>query len=71
MNQHQLIKLGDIDMKFFWNKLADSYFNKIEEGTLHVTYSNGKKKTYGNGELPEISIIIKKSRMFKEVVFVW
>lgn len=54
-------------MKFFWNKLADSYFNKIEEGTLHVTYSNGKKKTYGNGELPEISIIIKKSRMFKRL----
>lgn len=54
-------------MKKFWNKLADNYFSRIEEGTLHVTYSNGNKKSYGNGTLPELSMDIKKSRMFKRL----
>ncbi|HQR74143.1 MAG TPA: cyclopropane-fatty-acyl-phospholipid synthase family protein [Sulfurovum sp.] len=54
-------------MKKFWNKLGDSYFSRIELGTLHVTYSNGTQKTYGNGELPEISMDIKKSRFFKRL----
>ncbi len=54
-------------MKKFWNKLGHSYFSRIETGTLHVTYSNGTLKTYGNGELPEISMDIKKSRFFKRL----
>ena len=54
-------------MKKFWNKLGDSYFSRIETGTLHVTYSNGTQKTYGNGGLPEISMDIKKSRFFKRL----
>ncbi len=54
-------------MKKFWNKLGDSYFSRIEVGTLHVTYSNGTQKTYGNGGLPQISMDIKKSRFFKRL----
>lgn len=54
-------------MNLLWNKLGDKYLRGIEQGTLHVTYSNGSKKTYGNGEVPTTDLIIHKSRFFKRL----
>jgi len=54
-------------MKVLWNKLGDKYLNGIEQGTLHVTFSNGRKKTYGNGEAPTTDLTIHKSRFFKRL----
>lgn len=54
-------------MKAFWNKLGDKYLSGIEQGTLHVTFSNGNKKTYGNGEDPIADINIYKSQFFKRL----
>jgi cyclopropane-fatty-acyl-phospholipid synthase len=54
-------------MKAFWNKLGDKYLSGIEQGTLHVTFSNGNKKTYGNGEDPIADINIHKSQFFKRL----
>jgi cyclopropane-fatty-acyl-phospholipid synthase len=54
-------------MKVLWNKLGDKYLNGIEHGTLHVTFSNGKKRTYGNGEEPKTDLTIHKSRFFKRL----
>lgn len=54
-------------MKVFWNKLGDKYLSGIKQGTLHVTFSNGSKKTYGNGEDPIADLNIHKSRFFKRL----
>ncbi len=54
-------------MKAFWNKLGDKYLSGIEQGTLHVTFCNGNKKTYGNGQDPIADLNIYKSRFFKRL----
>lgn len=54
-------------MKGFWNILGDKYLKRIEEGTLEVTYSDGTKKIYGNGEMPKTNLVIHHSRFFKRV----
>jgi len=56
-------------MKGLWNKLGDKYLSGIELGTLNVTYSNGIKKTYGNGEYPKADLHIHNSQMFKRMSF--
>lgn len=54
-------------MRAFWNKLGDKYLSGIEQGTLHVTYSNGSKKTYGNGQSPKADLYIHNSQIFKRM----
>jgi len=54
-------------MNTFWNKLGDKYFTKITEGTLHVTYSDGTQKSYGNGQAPKVDMTINKSQFFKRM----
>ena len=54
-------------MRAFWNKLGDKYLSGIQQGTLHVTYSNGSKKTYGNGQSPKADLYIHNSQIFKRM----
>ena len=54
-------------MNVLWNKLGDNYLSGIEQGTLHVTYSDGTKKTYGNGEMPRADLKVYKSKLFKRM----
>ena len=54
-------------MNVLWNKLGDKYLSGIEQGTLHVTYSDGTKKTYGNGEMPRADLKVYKSKLFKRM----
>ncbi len=54
-------------MSAFWNRLGDKYLSRIENGTLHVTFSDGEQKVYGNGQAPKADIHIDKSRVFKRV----
>ncbi len=54
-------------MRVFWNKLGDKYLSGIEQGTLHVTYSDGIQKTYGNGQLPKADLHIHNSQIFKRM----
>ena len=54
-------------MKALWNKLGDKYLSRIEQGTLNVTYSNGSKKTYGNGQSPKADLHIHNSQVFKRM----
>lgn len=64
--QHK-IKLGDIKMKTFWNKMGHKYLQKIEVGTLNVTYPTGERQTYGNNSLPVVDITINSSDFFKRL----
>ena len=54
-------------MRVFWNKLGDKYLSGIEQGTLHVTYSDGIQKTYGNGQSPKADLQIHNSQFFKRI----
>lgn len=54
-------------MNALWNKLGDKYLSGIEQGTLHVTYSDGTQKTYGNGENPKADLRVYKSQLFKRM----
>lgn len=54
-------------MRVFWNKLGDKYLSGIEQGTLHVTYSDGIQKTYGNGQSPKADLHIYNSQIFKRM----
>ena len=54
-------------MRVFWNKLGDKYLSGIEQGTLHVTYSDGIQKTYGNGQSPNADLHIHNSQIFKRM----
>ena len=54
-------------MRVFWNKLGDKYLSGIEQGTLHVTYSDGIEKTYGNGQSPKADLHIHNSQIFKRM----
>lgn len=54
-------------MNGFWNKLGDKYLRGIKEGTLDVSFSDGTKKTYGNGQLPKAELMIENSRFFKRM----
>ena len=54
-------------MRVFWNKLGDKYLSGIEQGTLHVTYSDGIQKTYGNGQSPKADLHIHNSQIFKRM----
>lgn len=54
-------------MRVFWNKLGDKYLSGIEQGTLHVTYSDGIQKTYGNGQSPKADLYIHNSQIFKRM----
>ena len=54
-------------MKVLWNKLGDKYLSGIEQGTLHVTYTNGVTKVYGNGQSPKADLHINNSRLFKRM----
>lgn len=56
-------------MKGLWNRFGDKYLQKIEEGTLQVTYPDGSIHTYGNNEKPIISLTIHKSAFFKRLAF--
>lgn len=67
MNQQQTIKLGDIKMQGFWNKLAHKYFKGIEEGDLTVTYSDGTNMKYGNGELPQSHLTLHNNNFVKRL----
>ena len=54
-------------MKALWNKLGKKYLSGIEQGTLHVTFNDGSKKTYGNGQSPRTDLKIHKSQLFKRM----
>lgn len=54
-------------MKALWNKLGKKYLSGIEQGTLHVTFNDGSKKTYGNGQSPRADLKIHKSQLFKRM----
>jgi cyclopropane-fatty-acyl-phospholipid synthase len=56
-------------MKGFWNKIGDRYLRGIQEGTLHVTFSDGSRRTYGNGEYPKADIHVKNDKLFKRLTF--
>ncbi|MBT8348871.1 MAG: class I SAM-dependent methyltransferase, partial [Sulfurovum sp.] len=54
-------------MNGFWNRLGDKYLNGIQKGTLEVTYHDGSKITYGNGELPKADLQLKNGDLFKRL----
>ena len=54
-------------MNGFWNKLGDKYLQGIKEGTLEVTYSDGTKIIYGNGESPKADVQLNNSAFFKRL----
>jgi len=54
-------------MKSFYKKMGDKYLNKIEVGTLHVTYPCGEKRTYGNNSEPVVDIRINSVDFFKRL----
>lgn len=54
-------------MKAFWNKLGDEYLSKITQGSLEVTFCNGKTKKYGNGETPKAKLILHNADLFRRL----
>ncbi len=47
--------------------MGDKYLNKIEIGTLNVTYPTGEKSTYGDGGLPVVNVAIHSGDLFKRL----
>ena len=56
-------------MKGFWNKLGDKYLQKIELGTLQVTYPDGTEVIYGNNDAPRVKVKIHSSSFFRRLAF--
>jgi len=56
-------------MKGFWNKLGDKYLQKIELGTLQVTYPDGTEVIYGNNDVPRVNVVIHSSDFFRRLAF--
>lgn len=56
-------------MKGFWNKIGDKYLQKIELGTLQVTYPDGTEVIYGNNDAPRVKVKIHSSSFFRRLAF--
>jgi len=54
-------------MKGFWNSIGNGFLNKIETGSLQVTYPDGSQKVYGNGHAPFINLTLHNSAFFRRI----
>jgi len=54
-------------MKGLWLKMGDKYLQKLEKGTLLVTYPDGSLKSYGDGSLPCVSLEIHRADFFRRL----
>ncbi|XPV70383.1 MAG: class I SAM-dependent methyltransferase [Halarcobacter sp.] len=54
-------------METFWNKVGDKFLSKIKEGTLEVTFSNGKTRIYGNNKKPKAKLLLNNANIFKRL----
>lgn len=51
----------------FFERQGDAYLQGIKEGTLHVKYSSGETRTYGNGNEPFANLQIYDARFFRRL----
>jgi len=54
-------------MKGFWNSIGNGFLNKIETGSLEVTYPDGVTKVYGNGHEPFVKLTLHNSAFFRRI----
>ena len=54
-------------MKGFWNSIGNGFLNKIETGSLKVSYPDGSEKVYGNGHAPFINLTLHNSAFFRRI----
>lgn len=54
-------------MERLWLKMGDRYLQKLEKGTLIVTYPDGSIKSYGDGSLPSVAMHINRADFFRRL----
>lgn len=54
-------------MKNLWNTFGHRFLQKIEKGTLNVTYPDGETHTYGDGSLPKAALALRSGAMFRRI----